>query len=197
MLDTLLRPRLQPALNLVGTLFMSMRLNAMTTTFLAFATGMAAAVFLARGEITIACSLMWLSGFFDSIDGTIARLNRKATNWGAYNDLVSDRLVESALIAGFAMHNPSLLPACFAFIVALLFHFSTFLVAGTLFRNRGRKSMHYDPSIVERGEAFVAFTAMMLYPEYSTPILLALTTVITLSAVSRYVRVARFVYTQD
>ncbi len=196
MLDTYVRPYLQPVFNLISSLFIALRLNALAVTFLAFVTGIIAAVFLSRGQVLLACALMWTSGLLDCIDGTIARLERTSTNWGAYNDLLSDRMVEAAIIAGFAFWQPTLMPVCFAFIVAVLFHFSTFVVAGTLFKNRGRKSMHYEPSFIERGEAFTVFTLMMFIPTQSFNLLFGLTGLIALTAMGRYIRIARFVHSE-
>lgn len=193
MLDTYVRPYIQPVLNVVSSLFIALRFTPLTVTFLAFVTGIISAVFLSQDHVLSACALMWLSGLLDCVDGTIARLERTSTNWGAYNDLIADRMVEAAIIAGFAFWRPVLMPVCFAFIVAVLFHFSTFAIAGSLFKNHGPKSMHYEASIVERGEAFIIFTLMMIFPQQSYLLLFGLTTLIALTAFARYLRFSQFV----
>src|SRR5271169_5830151 len=41
-----------------------------------------------------------ISGFFDTLDGSLARHMSKTSNWGAAMDIVSDRVVEFAAILG-------------------------------------------------------------------------------------------------
>jgi len=43
-------------------------------------------------------------GFFDLVDGVVARHNKTATRFGAFLDSTLDRLVDMALLLGIAMH---------------------------------------------------------------------------------------------
>ena len=65
-----------------------------TSAALAFAGGW----FLAGGILILA------GGFFDLIDGVVARHHGIATRFGAFLDSTLDRLVDMALLLGIAMH---------------------------------------------------------------------------------------------
>src|SRR3989338_9772167 len=48
----------------------------------------------------LAVALLLLSGYFDTLDGTIARYRNDATPLGSVYDIMSDRIVEFAVIFG-------------------------------------------------------------------------------------------------
>lgn len=189
MLETYTRPHVQKHLNRIASLLKILRLTPLRITILAFFAGVFSSFCLAHRQVIPALALMWLSGLLDSLDGSLARLLNNQNPWGAYNDLISDRMVESGLMVGFLVWQPQHSLAYLIFMVALLFHFSTFLAAGSLFKNSGPKSMHYDVSIVERAEAFIIFSLMMLFPDRIGPLLTGLNCVIFLSGCARYFRV--------
>lgn len=191
MLDTKLRHYIQPLCNTIGSIFISYNISATTITALSFLCGIAASISIVYGYSYLSVAFLWLSGFFDVLDGTVARLTTP-TKVGAYVDLISDRMVESAYILGLITCYPHQGFYCVLFMIALLFHFSTFLVAGALFKNNGKKSMHYDTSIVERGEAFIIFSLITLFPDHLSILLTSLSLVILSSGLRRFIRVIQF-----
>jgi phosphatidylglycerophosphate synthase len=54
---------------------------------------------LVAGGILILCG-----GFFDMLDGVIARVNNRTTNFGAFLDSVLDRYSDAFLLLGFSVH---------------------------------------------------------------------------------------------
>ena len=136
-------------------------------------------------------------GVCDILDGTIARLLQTSQKIGAYLDLISDRMVEAAIIVGFTVLYPQYYFTYIIFFIAVLLHFSTFVVAATLWPNMGQKSMHYDASVIERAEAFVVFALMLLFPQYIQTILMPFNIAIILTGLSRFFRVLSFAKTVD
>jgi phosphatidylglycerophosphate synthase len=63
-----------------------------------------AAVAFARGSFLAAGFLVLAGGFFDLIDGVVARHHGVSTRFGAFLDSTLDRLVDMALLLGIAMH---------------------------------------------------------------------------------------------
>jgi CDP-diacylglycerol--glycerol-3-phosphate 3-phosphatidyltransferase len=63
-----------------------------------------AAVAFARGSFLAAGILVLAGGFFDLIDGVVARHHGVSTRFGAFLDSTLDRLVDMALLLGIAMH---------------------------------------------------------------------------------------------
>jgi CDP-diacylglycerol--glycerol-3-phosphate 3-phosphatidyltransferase len=76
--------------------------NAITTTGLVVV--LAAAVAFGGGAVRWGGALLLFSGLFDILDGQVARLGQRTTAFGAFYDSTLDRVGESALFAGIALH---------------------------------------------------------------------------------------------
>lgn len=63
-----------------------------------------AAVAFARGSFLAAGILVLAGGFFDLIDGVVARHHGVSTRFGAFLDSTLDRFVDMALLLGIAMY---------------------------------------------------------------------------------------------
>ena len=98
-------------------------------------TGLAGALFLARGEfgaINIGAALIVLSNFIDHTDGELARISGKSSRLGHFYDLACDALVTVALFVcigvGVALHSdrpfaqPIVLGGVAGIAVALIFY---------------------------------------------------------------------------
>jgi CDP-diacylglycerol--glycerol-3-phosphate 3-phosphatidyltransferase len=62
------------------------------------------AVAFGLGAIRWGGALLLLSGLFDILDGQVARQGRRSSTFGAFYDSTLDRVGESALFAGIALH---------------------------------------------------------------------------------------------
>ncbi len=191
MIDTKWRKAFQPLFDKLATPLVRLRVKPDTITWTAFAVGLTAGLCLAVGYPVIALILLWLSGLLDVLDGTVARLTGSTSNNGAYLDLILDRMVESAIILGFVWARPALAFAGLLFFTAVLFNFTTFIVAGALFTNQGKKSMHYDVGLAERTETFLVFSLMILLPAAGLAILLIFNGIIFLTGIIRFIRITR------
>lgn len=189
MLETHARSSVQPLFNMLGTVLLRYHFNANILTIISFISGAIAGISLALHCSTLALLLLWFSGLCDVMDGTVARLSGTTQQIGAYIDLVSDRMVESAIILGFTFFAPQHYLSYIIFLIAVLFHFSTFIAAGAIFKNNGPKGIHYDQSLIERAEAFIAFSLMMIYPHYIFGILMFFNTLVIFTALTRFKRV--------
>ncbi|MCB1072709.1 MAG: CDP-alcohol phosphatidyltransferase family protein [Chlamydiia bacterium] len=139
----------------------------------------------------LALVLLALSGFFDTLDGSLARHLGKASPKGAALDITADRLVEFAIILGLYLYFPekrALL--CIGMLGAILICITTFLVVGVFEQNDSEKSFHYSPGLIERGEAFIFFALMVLFPSLFSPIALIF---ISLTSITAYIRVFQFI----
>jgi len=96
------RERLNPTLQKIGTSFASTGLSAnfWTGIGLTFAFASAAAYALdIQFALILGGALLLISGFFDVIDGQVARIT-KSTNRGAFLDSVFDKIAEVAIFLG-------------------------------------------------------------------------------------------------
>lgn len=190
MIEARVRHKLQPWFNKLGyNIPHHITPNMLTMT--AFISGIVAGCSIAYGFYLIALYFLWFSGLCDVMDGTVARLHNNAQKIGAYIDLITDRMVEAAIILGFAVAYPQYLFTYLLFLIAVLLHFSTFLAAGALSLNTGEKSMYYDHSIVERAEAFVVFSLMLLFPDYIFLWLMSFNVLVLLDGLRRFFKVIR------
>jgi phosphatidylserine synthase len=88
----------------------------------ASATGVLAAVELARGELVVAALLLQAKTILDNADGQLARLTGRVTALGRYLDSLCDLVVDAALFAGLAWYTgqPVVAAAGFVALTALL-----------------------------------------------------------------------------
>ncbi|NGX37545.1 MAG: Inner membrane protein YnjF [Chlamydiae bacterium] len=122
--------------------------------------------FLYIGCTLIAFSCLVISGFFDTLDGSVARHLDQTSDPGAVLDITCDRLVEFAVVIGLFLVAPQergLL--CLLILGSILFCITTFLVVGIFSQKKDDKSFFYSPGVIERVEAFAFFAAMIVAPQ--------------------------------
>jgi phosphatidylglycerophosphate synthase len=69
---------------------------------------MGSATAFATGRLRLGAFVMLAGGFFDLVDGVVARHQGRATLFGAFLDSTLDRLVDMAILAGIALHYAQL-----------------------------------------------------------------------------------------
>lgn len=165
------------------------KLKPLTVTYTACLVGVCFLPFLYMGWKWAAITALVLSGFLDTLDGSLARLQNASSPKGAVWDIVCDRTVEFSIILGLFLQVPeqrALLSL--NMLGSILLCITSFLVVGIFTGNEGNsgKSFHYSPGIMERAEAFIFFIAMVLLPDAFVPLsslfisLVLLTTLIRL-----------------
>jgi len=168
------------------------KLSPMKATFIGLLLGVSVAPLLAFHFSWAAIVCLVISGYFDTLDGSLARAQKKASSLGAVFDITSDRLVEFSVIFGLFLYNPALraIPS-FLMLGSVLLCITSFLVVGVFSQNQSEKSFHYSFGIMERTEAFIFWTVMILFPQtfsflaYTFTFLVFLTTVIRLFQFSK------------
>ncbi len=108
-----------------------------------------------------------LSGYLDTLDGSLARANQMVSAKGAIFDIVMDRLVEFFVVfALVAIDLPSRAIVGLCMLGSILICVSSFLVVGIFEKNESEKSFHYSVGLMERAEAFIFFALMILLPHW-------------------------------
>ncbi len=192
MIDTTARKHVQSAFDGIARFCKLTKLHPNSVTVFAFLLGIASCIFLGLGHTWIAVILLWFSGIFDVLDGTVARLTGKSSNVGAYLDMIFDRLVECFIILAFYFLKPEFTLSYFIFLIGVIFNFSTFMLAGNLFKNTGIKSMHYDIGLVERTECFIAFSLMMIFPSFIPYFINIFNILMILTGILRMYRIIKY-----
>ncbi len=191
MIDTKGRQYFQRSFDFTAKFFKLINIHPNVITIFAFLLGIVSCVLLSFGHTIYSLIFLWISGAFDVLDGTVARLTGKSSKIGAYLDLLFDRLVECFIILGFYFLMPQFALSYLIFFVSMMFNYTTFMQAAALFKNTGNKSMHYDIGIVERTESFIFFSLMMLFPQFIPIILNIFNALMILTGMIRISKIAK------
>jgi archaetidylinositol phosphate synthase len=136
------------------------RANFATT--LAAINGVAAGIAFCTGATGWGILLLATSALFDATDGTIAREYGGPSALGGVLDLVSDRLVETAVIVGIAWNRPELFRPALLLVGSWYVNITVFLAVGAALERTGPKLIDYPPGILERTEALIFFAVLAL-----------------------------------
>ncbi|WP_064091630.1 CDP-alcohol phosphatidyltransferase family protein [Rossellomorea aquimaris] len=163
MLDTHARKLVQPSIEGTGRYLLRKGLTANGVTFIAFIIGTSTGLVYYLGHPVLAVILLWLSGFLDAVDGTMARLT-KPSPFGTVMDVTFDRIVEISVILGVAFLHPDIMWALLLLSVSVIVSMTIFLTVGAVTEKQGMKSFYYQAGLAERTEGFILFSVMMLFP---------------------------------
>ncbi len=172
MLDTRLRPVLEPYLRAIATKCVQQRITAdhMTLTGLGF--GLAAAGMIAAGaSFWLALLLFGLNRLADGLDGAIARLST-GSDRGGLLDIVCDFAVYGAVPLAFALRDPSAhAPAACVLLFTFYVNGASFLAYAAMAARRNLpapegapKALYFTTGLAEGTETILFFVAMMLWP---------------------------------
>ncbi len=158
----------------------------MHLTLASLLTGSLAASFIALGYVWIPTLLLLLSGYLDMLDGSLARFQGTSSPSGAVLDIISDRVVEFAVVLGLYLVQGSergLLSLCM--LGSIFLCVTSFLVVGIFSQNTSTKSFHYSSGLIERAEAFIFFIALIVFPTFFAPLAIAFTALVLYTTAHR------------
>lgn len=163
MIEQKLRPFIQKNLvdNVAKKLAARTKPNAIT--MIALLIGLLCALSLFVNEY-LCVVLLLLSGYFDVLDGSIARLQDSSSKLGTLFDIFCDRAVETFIIIAIFINQPNLLWVGFLMVIAISFCMYSFLLVGMFSENNTQKSFYYSPGLIERAETFLFFIVMIIFP---------------------------------
>lgn len=145
--------------------------------------GILSGVAIGFGSLWIALSSLFLSGYLDTLDGTLARLKNQSSPVGGALDIVSDRVVEFSIIFGlYALHAETRAIFSLFMLGSILICVTSFLVVGIFSENTSQKSFYYSQGLIERGEAFLFFTLMIILPNSFPLLAIIFSLLVTLTA---------------
>lgn len=171
MLDTHARKHVQPAVEKTADALLKLGFTANGVTKIAFVIGISSGLLIYLDKPILAVIALWLSGYLDVVDGTMAR-KTKPSPWGTLLDISFDRLVEVGVILGLAFRFPDSMWALLLLCASIVIAMTVFLTVGALSDKKGMKSFYYQAGLAERTEGFILFTLMILFSTYLTAITL-------------------------
>ena len=167
----------------IGKFFSKIPINPNTWTILSIIPGVLGFLVLLYHEMFLGFIFFFISGFFDAIDGGVARVTKKVTKLGGYLDGIIDRIIEGLLLIGLLLFGlPDIVlfgystPA-YLWISLQLFIGSVLVSFARAYADhkgiiKDKKILSRMPGILERTERlFLIGIGMLLYyvqPIYTT-----------------------------
>lgn len=161
------------------------KLSPLFLTLCGLACGIVSAVLIGLDYPLWAFGFLLFSGFLDTLDGSLARVAKSSSSIGAVLDITCDRIVEFAIIFGLFCLDPSRAFLCMLMLGSVLICITSFLVVGIFVPNQSEKSFHYSSGLMERTEAFLFFSLMILIPTAFKYLSLGFTGLVFLTAFKR------------
>jgi CDP-diacylglycerol--glycerol-3-phosphate 3-phosphatidyltransferase len=130
-------------------------------TFIGLALILLTAIVLAFGYTRWGGLLFLLSGLFDALDGTLARLTNRKTRFGAFLDSTSDRYADAAILFGVMvpfMQRGQLIEVILAFVALV----GSLLVSYTRARAEGL-GLECKVGLLTRLERFIIISIGLLF----------------------------------
>ena len=185
MLDTKARKYVQPAFEKMADLLILLKVSANQLTFIAFLFGLLAAILVFLEYNIAGIIVLWISGFLDAVDGTIARRTATASPIGTLLDILFDRLVEILVLLAVAFVNPPTGIYTAVVLSSIIISMTVFLTVGALAEKKGEKSFYYQSGLAERTEGFIMISLAVLISGFRVAILLVFAAMILFTAFQR------------
>jgi phosphatidylglycerophosphate synthase len=146
----------------------------------AFVAGLLAALAAAVGN-TWAALLLWLvNRLLDGLDGEVARLTNKQTDWGGYLDIICDFVVYGLLpfALAWSLSSPGALFAVAFLLITFYVNAGSWLYLSALLEKRSRSSVSYTSiafptGLIEGTETIIFYSLFLIFPS-SSPYLMLL-----------------------
>ncbi len=177
MLDSHLRPIIDPPLNRMGGRLARGGVSANAVTLAGLAMGVGAAVAIAVQAFWLALALVLASRLADGLDGAVARA-RGVTDFGGYLDIVADYVFYAAIPVAFVILDPGANGVAGA-VLLLSFYVNggSFLGYAILAEKasmrsdrHGMKSLYFTGGLLEGTETIAFFVALCLFPQWFAPL---------------------------
>lgn len=192
MIEQTLRPFYQRVMVQPLVTRLSTKVKPLHITLAALIFGLAFCPALWLGYPWLAIFFLLLSGYCDTLDGTLARHQKSSSEIGSVIDIMADRAVEFSAILGFYWLEPTTRATSTIFLLgSILLCITSFLVVAIFSTNASEKSFHYSPGLIERAETFLFFIVMVLIPQAYIELALLLTGLITITTCIRLYQYAQ------
>lgn len=166
MLDTHGRKYVDPIINCGANFFIKLNLTANNVTVIALLLGILTSVFIYIDMNILAVITLWISGYLDAVDGSIARKTKTTSLFGTLMDITFDRIVETSIILSLAMKYSNARINFIVLLICIIISMTIFLTVGALVEKKGMKSFYYQAGVAERSEGFLMLSLMILVPNY-------------------------------
>ncbi len=160
----------------------------------AFALGLSCAAAAYAGLVLPSLALWLLNRVVDGLDGLVARRSGRASDRGAYLDIVLDFVVYAALPLSLAFSDASRALAAASLLAAFYVNGATWMYLSSLLEKRGRGAaasgqatgVAMPAGIIEGTETIVFFSLILALPAYAAVLMYAFALLTLLGAALRF-----------
>lgn len=160
--------------------------------------GLASAYAAWHGLFGLGLALWLTNRIFDGLDGAVARVHGKATDFGGYVDLVADFVVYGAVPAAIALRpgaDPALAAAAVLLLVTFYVNTVSWTVASALLEKRAQgarvngspTSVTIPEGLVSGGETILFYSLFFLLPALQVQLFYLMGALTALTVVQRVV----------
>lgn len=193
MVDRILRPHKERFLKPVaGTLS---QVSPSTVTLVGLLPGLAAALAIWSGWPLLAVTLWLLNRMLDGLDGELARLTGRQSDWGGYLDILADFTVYAAIPLAIAVRTPTPLVTLSALALLALYYLNTasWMYLAAILEKRGQgsassgeaTSVTMPTGLIEGAETVVFYAAFCLFPTYASYLFIAMSLLLVVTVAQR------------
>ena len=193
MLDTHCRKYVQPIIKIGAKFFLKFGFTANGVTILAMLIGVSSGIFTYLGYSYLAILILWMSGYLDAVDGTIARETKSSSAFGTIMDITFDRIVEASIIIGVASRYRELSYSAMLLAISIIISMTIFLTTGSLTDKKSEKSFYYQAGLAERTEGFIMFSLIILLKSRAEIMIYIFTLIIVITIFQRFLEARKIV----
>jgi CDP-diacylglycerol--glycerol-3-phosphate 3-phosphatidyltransferase len=191
MLDTYGRKYVNPIIDTTARGLLKVNLKPNHVTGIAFFIGVLSGVFVYLDLSFVGVILLWISGFLDAVDGSMARISKNTSALGTLMDITFDRAVEMSIVIALALRFPEARLYLLILTICILFSMTIFLTVGALSDQKGMKSFYYQAGLAERTEGFIMFSLMSVFTPWLTLIINLFSAAVIITALQRMLEAKR------
>lgn len=200
MFDDLLR-RLKDRLLTPVAARIGRRVHPNTLSVVALACGLAAGALAAQRAYTAALVLWALNRVLDGLDGTLARVSGRQSDFGGYLDILLDFVVYAAVPIGLAhgAHSPAVTYAALWLVASFFVNAASWMYLAAILERRAAgaaargelTTITMPPGIVAGTETVVLYSLFLLLPTRLTMLFTVMAVLVGVNVVQRLVWAAR------
>jgi len=159
-----LKPKITEALNPLAKFLRRMGITPNHLTVAGLLVGLLSAYFIATQRALLGALFLLFSGFFDMMDGALARGERLESDFGGFLDSVMDRYVDVMILIALGLYGVNWIYVALALSGALLVSYT---------RARAEKMIERcDVGIAERGERMLIILVGLLMDKAEEAVIL-------------------------
>ena len=166
MIDTHLQHHTKSVLKSGVKLLLKMGITPNQVTILGLILGLGSATAIVMNNTILALILLLSSGLCDILDGILAREQGGGSSLGTLMDITFDRIVEVGIVVALGFAYPYGMFTMMLLLASIVVCISVFLTAGIVVNKESHKTFFYAPGIMERTEAFILFSLLIIFPQW-------------------------------